>query len=154
GPQERQTVPPAERVQTRSMTRRGPQASSSELTLPVPLATRGTKRRAMLEPVGGSSPKRPSMCLALLLIFSLHIIFNFTCDEVLWQTRTEWNEVESDGFFTTGMTTQQTAPWENWHLEQGFKLLRTFGLVRWGLGGSGHVEGTGEKPSFASQAAK
>ncbi|GFR13951.1 hypothetical protein TNCT_726641 [Trichonephila clavata] len=91
--------------------------------------------------------------LALLLIFSLHIIFNFTCDEVLWQTRTEWNEVESDGFFTTGMTTQQTAPWENWHLERGFKLLRTFGLVRWGLGGSGHVEGTGKKLSFASQAA-
>ncbi|GFQ74854.1 putative RNA-directed DNA polymerase from transposon X-element, partial [Trichonephila clavata] len=60
GPQERQTVPPAERVQTRSMTRRGPQASSSELTLPVPLAIRGTKRRAMLKPVGGSSPKRPS----------------------------------------------------------------------------------------------
>ncbi|GFX47817.1 uncharacterized protein TNCV_5002381 [Trichonephila clavipes] len=52
------------------------------------------------------------------------------------------------------MTTQQTAPWENWHLERGFKLLRTFGLVRWGLGGSGHVEGTGEKLSFASQAAR
>ncbi|GFQ83221.1 hypothetical protein TNCT_737931 [Trichonephila clavata] len=96
----------------------------------------------------------PLVVLALLLIFSLHIIFNFTCDEVLWQTRTEWNEVESDGFFTTGMTTQQTAPWENWHLERGFKLLRTFGLVRWGLGGSGHVEGTGEKLSFASQAAR
>ncbi|GFR18861.1 hypothetical protein TNCT_406821 [Trichonephila clavata] len=48
-------------------------------------------------------------------------------------TRTEWNEVESGGFFTTGMTTQQTAPWENWHLEQGFKFLRTFGLVRWVL---------------------
>ncbi|GFT99318.1 uncharacterized protein TNCV_3162121 [Trichonephila clavipes] len=28
------------------------------------------------------------------------------------------------------------------------------GLVRWGLGGSGHVEGTGEKLSFASQAAR
>ncbi|GFQ88371.1 multidrug resistance-associated protein 7 [Trichonephila clavata] len=69
-------------------------------------------------------------------------------------TRTEWNEVESDGFFTTGMTTQQTAPWENWHLERGFKLLRTFGLVRWGLEGSGHVEGTEEKLSFASQAAR
>ncbi|GFU90552.1 hypothetical protein TNCV_2574851 [Trichonephila clavipes] len=27
-------------------------------------------------------------------------------------------------------------------------------LVRWGLGGSGHVEGTGEKLSFASQAAR
>ncbi|GFV61770.1 hypothetical protein TNCV_189271 [Trichonephila clavipes] len=26
--------------------------------------------------------------------------------------------------------------------------------VRWGLGGSGHVEGTGEKPSFESQAAR
>ncbi|GFY29945.1 hypothetical protein TNCV_4072581 [Trichonephila clavipes] len=26
--------------------------------------------------------------------------------------------------------TQRTAPWENWHLEQGFELLRTFGLVR------------------------
>ncbi|GFR30720.1 putative adenylate cyclase type 3-like protein [Trichonephila clavata] len=39
------------------------------------------------------------------------------------------------------MTTQQTAPWENWHLERGFKLLRTFGLVS-GLGGSGHVEET------------
>ncbi|GFQ96962.1 hypothetical protein TNCT_233021 [Trichonephila clavata] len=70
------------------------------------------------------------------------------------KTWTEWNEVESDGFFTTGMTTQQTAPWENWHLERGFKLLMTFVLVRWGLGGSGHVEGTGEKLSFASQAAR
>ncbi|GFR07112.1 acetyl-CoA carboxylase [Trichonephila clavata] len=73
---------------------------------------------------------------------------------ILWQTRTEWNEVVSHGFFTTGMTTQQTAPWENWHLEQGFKLLRTFGLVRWGLGGSGHVEGTGEKLNFGSRAAR
>ncbi|GFX99761.1 hypothetical protein TNCV_258001 [Trichonephila clavipes] len=53
-----------------------------------------------------------------------------------------------------GMMTQQTAPWENWHLERGVELLRTFGLVRWGLGGSGHVEGTGEKLSFASQAAR
>ncbi|GFX72101.1 uncharacterized protein TNCV_3050241 [Trichonephila clavipes] len=26
--------------------------------------------------------------------------------------------------------TQWTAPWENWHLERGFELLRTFGLVR------------------------
>ncbi|GFS72310.1 uncharacterized protein TNCV_1827211 [Trichonephila clavipes] len=50
--------------------------------------------------------------------------------------------------------TQRTAPWENWHLERGFELLRTFGLMRWGLGGSGHVEGTGEKLSFASQAAR
>ncbi|GFW52422.1 putative RNA-directed DNA polymerase from transposon BS [Trichonephila clavipes] len=50
--------------------------------------------------------------------------------------------------------TQRTAPWDNWHLERGFELLRTFGLVRWGLGGSGHVEGTGEKLSFASQAAR
>ncbi|GFW89249.1 uncharacterized protein TNCV_4934171 [Trichonephila clavipes] len=50
--------------------------------------------------------------------------------------------------------TQRTAPWENWHLERDFELLRTFGLVRWGLGGSGHVEGTGEKLSFASQAAR
>ncbi|GFV74722.1 hypothetical protein TNCV_1039601 [Trichonephila clavipes] len=48
--------------------------------------------------------------------------------------------------------TQWTAPWENWHLERGFELLRIFGLVRWGLGGSGNVEGTGEKLSFASQA--
>ncbi|GFY49779.1 synembryn-A [Trichonephila inaurata madagascariensis] len=48
----------------------------------------------------------------------------------------------------------KTAPWENWHLERGFKLLRTFGLVRWGLGGSSHVEGTGEKLSFVSQAAR
>ncbi|GFY21425.1 hypothetical protein TNCV_1165731 [Trichonephila clavipes] len=40
------------------------------------------------------------------------------------------------------------------HLERGFELLRTFGLVRWGLGGSGPVEGTGEKLSFASQAAR
>ncbi|GFV74720.1 putative RNA-directed DNA polymerase from transposon BS [Trichonephila clavipes] len=48
--------------------------------------------------------------------------------------------------------TQQTAPWENWHLERGVELLRIFGLVRWGLGGSGNVEGTGEKLSFASQA--
>ncbi|GFY39601.1 lysosomal-trafficking regulator [Trichonephila inaurata madagascariensis] len=68
--------------------------------------------------------------------------------------RTEWNEVESDGFFTNGMATQQTALWENWHLERGFKLLRTFGLVRWGLGGSSHVESTGVKLSFASQAAR
>ncbi|GFW56328.1 uncharacterized protein TNCV_2088371 [Trichonephila clavipes] len=73
---------------------------------------------------------------------------------LLWQTRTEWNEVVSDVFFTFGMMTQQTAPWENWHLERGFELLRTFGLVRWGLGGSGHVEGTGEKLSFASQVAR
>ncbi|GFX70186.1 hypothetical protein TNCV_4616241 [Trichonephila clavipes] len=36
--------------------------------------------------------------------------------------------------------TQRTAPWENWHLERGVELLRIFGLVRWGLGGSGHVE--------------
>ncbi|GFT33334.1 hypothetical protein TNCV_2383511 [Trichonephila clavipes] len=36
--------------------------------------------------------------------------------------------------------TQQTAPWANWHLERSVELLRTFGLVRWGLGGSGHVE--------------
>ncbi|GFX38913.1 hypothetical protein TNCV_746941 [Trichonephila clavipes] len=50
--------------------------------------------------------------------------------------------------------TQRTAPWENWHLERGFELLRIFGLVRWGLGGSGHVEGTGEKLSFASEAAR
>ncbi|GFU27821.1 hypothetical protein TNCV_449381 [Trichonephila clavipes] len=55
---------------------------------------------------------------------------------------------------TIGMMTQRTAPWENWHLERGFELLRIFGLVRWGLGGSGHVEGTGEKLSFASQAAR
>ncbi|GFW70389.1 putative RNA-directed DNA polymerase from transposon X-element [Trichonephila clavipes] len=50
--------------------------------------------------------------------------------------------------------TQRTAPWETWHWEWGFELLKTFGLVRWGLGGSGHVEGTGEKLSFASQAAR
>ncbi|GFU28082.1 uncharacterized protein TNCV_3153941 [Trichonephila clavipes] len=48
--------------------------------------------------------------------------------------------------------TQRTAPWENWHLERGVELLRIFGLVRWGLGGSGHVKGTGEKLSFAFQA--
>ncbi|GFV29829.1 uncharacterized protein TNCV_2082941 [Trichonephila clavipes] len=30
--------------------------------------------------------------------------------------------------------TQQTAPWENWLLERDFVLLRTFGLVKWGLG--------------------
>ncbi|GFV98269.1 down syndrome cell adhesion molecule homolog [Trichonephila clavipes] len=57
-------------------------------------------------------------------------------------------------FFPFGMMTQRTAPWENWHLERVFELLRTFGLVRWGLGESGHVEGTGEKLSFASQAAR
>ncbi|GFW56111.1 hypothetical protein TNCV_3852791 [Trichonephila clavipes] len=73
---------------------------------------------------------------------------------VLWQPRTEWNEVVSDGFSLFGMMTQPTAPWEHWHLERGFELLRIFGLVRWGLGGSGHVEGTGEKLSFASQAAR
>ncbi|GFT73788.1 hypothetical protein TNCV_1327871 [Trichonephila clavipes] len=44
--------------------------------------------------------------------------------------------------------TQRTASWEIWHLERGFELLRTCGLVRWGLGGGGHVEGTGEKLSF------
>ncbi|GFX25527.1 hypothetical protein TNCV_1407931 [Trichonephila clavipes] len=42
----------------------------------------------------------------------------------------------------------------NLALGWGFELLRTFGLVRWGLGGVGHVEGTGEKLSFASQAAR
>ncbi|GFX70177.1 hypothetical protein TNCV_4616151 [Trichonephila clavipes] len=26
--------------------------------------------------------------------------------------------------------TQQTAPWENWHVERGVELLRTFGLMR------------------------
>ncbi|GFW01161.1 putative RNA-directed DNA polymerase from transposon BS [Trichonephila clavipes] len=26
--------------------------------------------------------------------------------------------------------TQRTAPWENWHLERGFEILRTFGLKR------------------------
>ncbi|GFV24356.1 uncharacterized protein TNCV_198981 [Trichonephila clavipes] len=50
--------------------------------------------------------------------------------------------------------TQRTAPLGKLALERGFELLRTFGLVRWGLGGSGHVEGTGEKLSFASQAAR
>ncbi|GFU85580.1 uncharacterized protein TNCV_4308391 [Trichonephila clavipes] len=50
--------------------------------------------------------------------------------------------------------TQRTASWEIWRLERGFELLRTFRLVRWGLGGGGHVEGTGEKLSFASQAAR
>ncbi|GFU10898.1 hypothetical protein TNCV_960631 [Trichonephila clavipes] len=56
--------------------------------------------------------------------------------------------------FTIGMMTQRTAPWENWHLERGFELLKTFGLVRWGLGGSVLLEGTGEKLSFASQPAR
>ncbi|GFX74395.1 uncharacterized protein TNCV_3453431 [Trichonephila clavipes] len=28
--------------------------------------------------------------------------------------------------------TQRTAPWENWHLERGFEILRTFGLARTG----------------------
>ncbi|GFY12842.1 hypothetical protein TNCV_3074021 [Trichonephila clavipes] len=50
--------------------------------------------------------------------------------------------------------TQQIAPWETWHWERGFELFKTFELVKWGLGGSGHVEGTGEKLSFASQAAR
>ncbi|GFV61769.1 uncharacterized protein TNCV_189261 [Trichonephila clavipes] len=49
-------------------------------------------------------------------------------------------------FFTFGMMTQRTASWEIWHLERGFELLRTFGLVRWGLGGGGHVEGIGGEP--------
>ncbi|GFV53931.1 uncharacterized protein TNCV_3293001 [Trichonephila clavipes] len=31
--------------------------------------------------------------------------------------------------------TQRTAPWENWHLERGFELLRTFGLALIGIGG-------------------
>ncbi|GFX50939.1 hypothetical protein TNCV_2732901 [Trichonephila clavipes] len=39
-------------------------------------------------------------------------------------------------------------------LGAGFVLLRTFGLLRWGLGGSSHVEVTAEKLSFASQAAR
>ncbi|GFW49997.1 uncharacterized protein TNCV_2315791 [Trichonephila clavipes] len=39
-------------------------------------------------------------------------------------------------------------------LGAGFELLRNFGLVRWGLGESGHVEGTAEKLSFASKAAR
>ncbi|GFU33752.1 hypothetical protein TNCV_2048121 [Trichonephila clavipes] len=82
-----------------------------------------------------------------------NFLFKIRC-YLLWQTRTEWNEVVSDGFFTFGMMTQRTAPSENWHLERGFELLRIFGLVRWGVGGSGHVEGTGEKLSFASQAAR
>ncbi|GFQ77254.1 hypothetical protein TNCT_391871 [Trichonephila clavata] len=47
------------------------------------------------------------------------------------------------------MTTQQTAPWEDWHLERGFKLLRTFGLVR-GLGGSGHVEDIGTQTEISN----
>ncbi|GFU15214.1 hypothetical protein TNCV_3937751 [Trichonephila clavipes] len=47
--------------------------------------------------------------------------------------------------------TQRTAPWENWHLERGFELLRTFGLVRWGLGGSDHVEVTKLSASTEAQ---
>ncbi|GFT64129.1 hypothetical protein TNCV_5139911 [Trichonephila clavipes] len=86
-----------------------------------------------------SMPRRISACIAA---------------RVLWQTRTEWNEVVSDVFFTFGMMTQRTAPWENWHLERDVELLRIFGLVRWGLGESGQLEGTGEKLSFASQAAR
>ncbi|GFR32160.1 hypothetical protein TNCT_619701 [Trichonephila clavata] len=136
------------------------QAKDSAATSSRRSKKRAKKRQQLLESNGKQLKRKlstsigSSVGLALLLIFSLHIIFNFTCDKVLWQTRTEWNEVVSDGFFTTGMTTQQTAPSENWHLERDFKLLRTFGLVRWGLGGSGHVEGTGEKLSFASQAAR
>ncbi|GFW81220.1 hypothetical protein TNCV_375691 [Trichonephila clavipes] len=72
---------------------------------------------------------------------------------VLWQTRTEWNEVASDVFHYWYDDTTDCS-WENWNLEWGVELLRTFGLVRWSLGGSGHVEGTGEKLSFASQAAR
>ncbi|GFW58790.1 uncharacterized protein TNCV_379731 [Trichonephila clavipes] len=72
---------------------------------------------------------------------------------ILWQTRTEWNEVVSDVFhFWYDDTTDCFLG--NLALERGFELLRTFGLVRWGLGGGGHVEGTGEKLSFASQAAR
>ncbi|GFT90258.1 RNA-directed DNA polymerase from mobile element jockey [Trichonephila clavipes] len=72
----------------------------------------------------------------------------------LWQTRTEWNEVVSDVFHfwyddTTDYSPGKTGTWSG-----GFELLRIFGLVRWGLGGSDHVEGTGEKLSFASQAAR
>ncbi|GFY78274.1 hypothetical protein TNIN_446341 [Trichonephila inaurata madagascariensis] len=66
------------------------------------------------------------------------------------ETRTEWNEVESYGFFTTSMMTQETAPWENWHLERGFKLLRTFGLERWGLGRSELPDNTGAWGSLTS----
>ncbi|GFV81962.1 hypothetical protein TNCV_3151601 [Trichonephila clavipes] len=87
-----------------------------------------------------------------MLFFTYYLYFFY--HEVLWQTRTEGNEVVCLMVFTIGMMTQQTAPWENWHLERGFELLRTFGLERWGLGGSGHVEGTGEKLSFASEAAR
>ncbi|GFT94230.1 hypothetical protein TNCV_3922711 [Trichonephila clavipes] len=57
-------------------------------------------------------------------------------------------------FFTFGMMTQRTAPGKTGTWSGVLNILRTFGLVRWGLGGSGHVEGTGEKLSFASQAAR
>ncbi|GFT47943.1 hypothetical protein TNCV_3677911 [Trichonephila clavipes] len=54
--------------------------------------------------------------------------------KILWQTRTEWNEVVSDGFFTIGMMTQRTAPRGKLALERTFEHLRIFGLVIWGLG--------------------
>ncbi|GFU94577.1 hypothetical protein TNCV_4583681 [Trichonephila clavipes] len=74
-------------------------------------------------------------------------------EALLWQTRIEWNEVVSDVFhFWYDDTTDCFLG--NLALGAGFELLRTFGLVRWGLGGGGHVEGTGEKLSFASQAAR
>ncbi|GFT69170.1 hypothetical protein TNCV_3882381 [Trichonephila clavipes] len=47
--------------------------------------------------------------------------------------RIEWNEVVSDGVFTIGMMTQRTAPGKTGTLERGFELLRTCGLVKWGL---------------------
>ncbi|GFW40967.1 uncharacterized protein TNCV_4370151 [Trichonephila clavipes] len=37
--------------------------------------------------------------------------------------------------------TQRTAPWENWHLERGFELLKTFGLVVPGWGPALQSEG-------------
>ncbi|GFR00808.1 hypothetical protein TNCT_77121, partial [Trichonephila clavata] len=57
-PEREANCPPAEGVQTPSMTRRGPQpspSSSSELILPVSPATRGTKRT---EKLGGSPLKK------------------------------------------------------------------------------------------------
>ncbi|GFT51585.1 hypothetical protein TNCV_4626041 [Trichonephila clavipes] len=68
------------------------------------------------------------------------------------QTRTEWNEYLM-GFHYWYDDTMDCSLGKL-ALGRGFELLRTFGLVRWGLGGSGHVEGTGEKLSFASQAAR
>ncbi|GFT99355.1 hypothetical protein TNCV_3163781, partial [Trichonephila clavipes] len=63
------------------------------------------------------------LCSTLLSLFS--------ATKSCGRPGTEWKLKRVFGWvFTIGMGwTQRTAPWENWHLEWGFELLRTFGLV-------------------------